>query len=269
MASPSLSSYGSRSPEDPERRSPPLDDELLTPSEQKRRSVTNASRYKTELCRPFMESGNCKYGEKCQFAHGTHEVRAMARHPKYKTEYCRTFHSSGFCPYGPRCHFIHDPSEKRERCTPTTPRSYSMSSPMTPFPGPGRSPSPPSTRASEVDSPFGVRRTAHKPVQRQFSSPAVMGRASVSSVVDCDDIFRRISPPASPQHSKSNGGDKMSMSCLQDAIDSVVIAPRATPTKSSYFTAQVGVNNNPMTASSPMDINQQRRLPVFNNFSHY
>ena len=66
------------------------------------------SRYKTELCRPFEESGKCKYGDKCQFAHGKHELRHMVRHPKYKTELCRTYHSSGLCPYGPRCHFIHN-----------------------------------------------------------------------------------------------------------------------------------------------------------------
>ncbi|XP_014257329.1 protein TIS11 isoform X3 [Cimex lectularius] len=70
-------------------------------------------RYKTELCRPYEESGSCKYGEKCQFAHGGHELRCLARHPKYKTELCRTFHSVGFCPYGPRCHFIHNADEAR------------------------------------------------------------------------------------------------------------------------------------------------------------
>ncbi|KAL2098920.1 hypothetical protein ACEWY4_005400 [Coilia grayii] len=73
----------------------------------------NSSRYKTELCRPFEESGSCKYGDKCQFAHGTHELRSLSRHPKYKTELCRTFHTIGFCPYGPRCHFIHNAEERR------------------------------------------------------------------------------------------------------------------------------------------------------------
>lgn len=73
----------------------------------------NSSRYKTELCRPFEESGTCKYGDKCQFAHGSHELRSLARHPKYKTELCRTFHTIGFCPYGPRCHFVHNADEVR------------------------------------------------------------------------------------------------------------------------------------------------------------
>ncbi|ELT95833.1 hypothetical protein CAPTEDRAFT_50343, partial [Capitella teleta] len=70
-----------------------------------------SSRYKTELCRPFEENGFCKYGDKCQFAHGEAELRNLNRHPKYKTERCRTFHSTGFCPYGPRCHFIHNEDE--------------------------------------------------------------------------------------------------------------------------------------------------------------
>ena len=65
-------------------------------------------RYKTELCRPFDEHGACKYGDKCQFAHGRAELRPLPRHPKYKTDLCRTYHTTGLCPYGPRCHFIHN-----------------------------------------------------------------------------------------------------------------------------------------------------------------
>ncbi|CAH6780027.1 mRNA decay activator protein ZFP36L3 [Phodopus roborovskii] len=71
-------------------------------------STVTSERYKTELCRPFEESGICRYGNKCQFAHGSRELRTLSRHPKYKTEPCRTFHSIGFCPYGTRCHFIHN-----------------------------------------------------------------------------------------------------------------------------------------------------------------
>eukprot|EP00918_Siedleckia_nematoides_P062820 GHVU01136862.1.p1 GENE.GHVU01136862.1~~GHVU01136862.1.p1 ORF type:complete len:407 (+),score=44.41 GHVU01136862.1:102-1223(+) len=73
----------------------------------------NSSRYKTELCRPFEESGYCKYGDKCQFAHGEPELRNLSRHPKYKTELCRTYHTIGFCPYGPRCHFVHNEDEHK------------------------------------------------------------------------------------------------------------------------------------------------------------
>lgn len=70
-----------------------------------------STRYKTELCRTYEENGSCKYGTKCQFAHGLEELRGLSRHPKYKTEACRTFHTIGFCPYGARCHFIHNADE--------------------------------------------------------------------------------------------------------------------------------------------------------------
>ncbi|KAH9487095.1 mRNA decay activator protein ZFP36 [Psilocybe cubensis] len=63
--------------------------------------------YKTELCRSWEEKGSCRYGAKCQFAHGEEELRRVSRHPKYKTEICKTFWVSGSCPYGKRCCFIH------------------------------------------------------------------------------------------------------------------------------------------------------------------
>ncbi|XP_066480573.1 mRNA decay activator protein ZFP36L2 [Tiliqua scincoides] len=99
----------------------------------------NSTRYKTELCRPFEESGACKYGEKCQFAHGFHELRSLTRHPKYKTELCRTFHTIGFCPYGPRCHFIHNADERRP-----APAAGSSAAPSQPPPqaGPPQPPAP-------------------------------------------------------------------------------------------------------------------------------
>ncbi|XP_035227239.1 mRNA decay activator protein ZFP36L2-A-like isoform X2 [Stegodyphus dumicola] len=96
-----------------------LDRSISEPVDRSQQTVrpvqSNSSRYKTELCRPFEENGTCKYGDKCQFAHGINELRTLTRHPKYKTELCRTFHSTGFCPYGPRCHFIHN-SEDSKKC---------------------------------------------------------------------------------------------------------------------------------------------------------
>eukprot|EP00027_Filamoeba_sp_ATCC50430_P000324 CAMPEP_0168556884 /NCGR_PEP_ID=MMETSP0413-20121227/9125_1 /TAXON_ID=136452 /ORGANISM="Filamoeba nolandi, Strain NC-AS-23-1" /LENGTH=239 /DNA_ID=CAMNT_0008587869 /DNA_START=345 /DNA_END=1064 /DNA_ORIENTATION=+ len=80
--------------EDPEQ--PTIEDELQ-----------KQNLYKTELCRSFTETGVCRYGHKCQFAHGGHELRPVLRHPKYKTEACKTFSLTGQCPYGNRCRFIH------------------------------------------------------------------------------------------------------------------------------------------------------------------
>lgn len=69
--------------------------------------ISGQNLYKTELCRSFEETGACRYGSKCQFAHGRAELRPVLRHPKYKTQVCKTYHSTGTCPYGKRCRFIH------------------------------------------------------------------------------------------------------------------------------------------------------------------
>eukprot|EP00026_Physarum_polycephalum_P010541 Phypoly_transcript_10707.p1 GENE.Phypoly_transcript_10707~~Phypoly_transcript_10707.p1 ORF type:complete len:341 (+),score=73.09 Phypoly_transcript_10707:152-1024(+) len=84
----------------------PLEDEL-----------SHQNRYKTELCKSYTETGNCRYGTKCQFAHGKEEIRPILRHPKYKTEICKTFHTTGTCPYGMRCRFIHTRSKEESIMT--------------------------------------------------------------------------------------------------------------------------------------------------------
>ncbi|GAV07956.1 hypothetical protein RvY_17729 [Ramazzottius varieornatus] len=88
--------------------------ELLKEQQQENQAQQSPNRYKTELCRAFLEAGHCKYGEKCQFAHGTWDLRTVNRHPKYKTEKCRSFHATGLCAYGPRCHFVHYPDESAQ-----------------------------------------------------------------------------------------------------------------------------------------------------------
>ncbi|TTI61483.1 mRNA decay activator protein ZFP36L2 [Bagarius yarrelli] len=72
-----------------------------------------STRYKTELCSRYAESGTCKYAERCLFAHGLHDLHLPSRHPKYKTELCRSFHTEGYCMYGSRCLFVHSPNEQR------------------------------------------------------------------------------------------------------------------------------------------------------------
>jgi hypothetical protein len=73
--------------------------------------LTKQNLYKTELCQSWMETGICRYGTKCQFAHGKDEQRPVIRHPKYKTEVCKTFSTTGQCPYGKRCRFVHQDFE--------------------------------------------------------------------------------------------------------------------------------------------------------------
>lgn len=139
--------------------------------------MVSANRYKTELCRGFQETGSCKYGSKCQFAHGEAELRGLYRHPKYKTEPCRTFYNFGYCPYGSRCHFIHEDKmsggplqstkfQSQQQPSPTATRHQlrqslsfagflgsSRSSPPPSFPSPFNDPNMGFSRAPSVSPP--------------------------------------------------------------------------------------------------------------------
>jgi hypothetical protein len=70
-------------------------------------STNSKDRYKTEMCWSWDETGYCRYGDKCQYAHGEHELREVTRHHKYKSELCNNYHYEGTCMYGIRCCFIH------------------------------------------------------------------------------------------------------------------------------------------------------------------
>ncbi|EJW05085.1 hypothetical protein EDEG_00798 [Edhazardia aedis USNM 41457] len=67
--------------------------------------------FKTEMCRNYEDTGFCKYGDKCQFAHNKNELRYKTRHHLYKTAICRSFWVNNYCPYGKRCCFIHSTDE--------------------------------------------------------------------------------------------------------------------------------------------------------------
>jgi len=81
--------------------------------------LTKQNLFKTELCQSWIETGSCRYGSKCQFAHGKVELKPVIRHPKYKTEICKTFSTTGQCPYGKRCRFVHQIVELRADSEPS------------------------------------------------------------------------------------------------------------------------------------------------------
>lgn len=80
-------------------------------------SNRNMDRYKTEMCRNFQESGSCKFGERCWFAHGHQDLHSTVRHHKYKTQLCQEFHVTGVCHFGTRCHFIQEDKVSRQHVT--------------------------------------------------------------------------------------------------------------------------------------------------------
>lgn len=67
----------------------------------------NKQLYKTELCESFTTKGTCKYGNKCQFAHGLEELKLKERRSNFRTKPCVNWAKLGYCPYGKRCCFKH------------------------------------------------------------------------------------------------------------------------------------------------------------------
>jgi hypothetical protein len=59
---------------------------------------------KTELCKSWMKTQTCTYGDACAFAHGESELQKKKHVPsRYKTKLCQQYHETGDCPYGERC----------------------------------------------------------------------------------------------------------------------------------------------------------------------
>ena len=80
-------------------------------------------KYKTELCKNWIETGRCSYSVRCMFAHGHHELVSSQAEQNTKVAYkktmCEKFHKENYCSYGSRCIYIHD-----ERSLDVLPQSF-------------------------------------------------------------------------------------------------------------------------------------------------
>lgn len=68
-------------------------------------------KYKTELCKNWVETTMCRYEDKCRFAHGQEELTLAAKHAfndKFKSKNCRSFYHAKQCMYGAKCLFRHE-----------------------------------------------------------------------------------------------------------------------------------------------------------------
>jgi len=172
-----------------------------------------SGRYKTEMCRPFEETGHCRYGAKCQFAHGINELRGLNRHPRYKTEFCRTFHTTGFCSYGQRCNFIHNEDERR-------PAQSQSSSPTRPHHMPltvtSSTASLGSTGSSPANSIYGGDLSpTHSPSylsEDPFSSRLSPAPSLSSFNSDFGSNVSFPSPPGTPLHSDCDYSEATTLS---------------------------------------------------------
>ena len=193
--------------------------------------VQNASRYKTEMCRPFQENGSCKYGEKCQLAHGVEDLRTVSRHPKYKTDLCRTYHSVGFCPYGPRCHFVHAMDEVRN--------------------APAQSPTEKKTGGAVKQLPmFGRNNVAAGDSFNFANSEPEAEKPTMRSAVAQLDKYFNMSPAVNNRQFSSSNDSSRSGSFCSDAES----LPSSSPPRESF-------------CNSPVDASNNLRLPIFSRFA--
>ena len=89
-------------------------------------------RYKTALCKKFLQSQTCPYGDKCQFAHGEQELRNFNNNQQnmmfslgmgaknqnmlnYKIIKCKNWEKDKTCKYGMHCTFAHGDEELRNK----------------------------------------------------------------------------------------------------------------------------------------------------------
>jgi hypothetical protein len=97
----------------------------------------NVGKFKTVLCKHFIQHGSCSYGDKCQFAHGHHELHSgsigvnlggipqmestskpnkVPPNPaNFKIVKCKNWESTGNCKYGSVCTFAHGDNELRTK----------------------------------------------------------------------------------------------------------------------------------------------------------
>ncbi|KAI5124424.1 hypothetical protein M0805_008308 [Coniferiporia weirii] len=217
--------------------------------------------YKTELCRSWEEKGTCRYGPKCQFAHGEEEIRKVARHPKYKTEICRTFWVSGSCPYGKRCCFIH-----------------------TELPAPGTPPGPPGANGeNNAATPPATDSTNSDPNEVQTS---LLARITAKRKQEENSASATTPTATSVMESGTGGfqyGHKPPSGALR--VDTNVEAPAASKQNKSAYptfanTSIQALSPGPVTAGpefgrhigasnvSVADINQRMNSGAANNSRH-
>ncbi|XVE49591.1 hypothetical protein DITRI_Ditri01bG0094200 [Diplodiscus trichospermus] len=76
--------------------------------------------YKSEICRIWEEFGHCRYGSKCQFAHGKEEIRpsCFTFRSKSEAQMHKSYGSTASCTYGSISRSLHPVRETAAIITP-------------------------------------------------------------------------------------------------------------------------------------------------------
>lgn len=77
-------------------------------------NVCQEERYKTELCKNWIEIGRCRFNDTCRFAHGLDDLNHSMKifdgkpNPNFKKNNCGNFYGKFYCNYGYKCVFRHE-----------------------------------------------------------------------------------------------------------------------------------------------------------------
>lgn len=98
-------------------------DKKSPPPQNLRGDPFRSAKVKTELCRHYNTEKGCPFGNKCNYAHGEHELKftklldleraGLIDIEVFRTHPCITWLSTGTCPFDQRCIGIHDPRVRK------------------------------------------------------------------------------------------------------------------------------------------------------------
>ena len=119
---------------------------LVSPDASNPRVVKDPLRYKTQLCANFQRDGACRYGRRCQFAHGAHELRErsqlLAPIVPEDQKICQPFAATGFCRFGDKCKFPHVLGSRVLAAPPLPPATMQTCPPVQQYGAPTTPPAP-------------------------------------------------------------------------------------------------------------------------------
>ncbi|KAK0590966.1 hypothetical protein LWI29_033787 [Acer saccharum] len=203
--------------------------------------------YKAEICRSWEDFGKCRFGAKCQFAHGKEEVRPSRM--KNKSEICKSY-MTGSCLYGSKCRFVHQMITDSALVfttrtdSPTKPEHDAIMTPRTPLAF---------IHGPEHTSKASITPTAFKLEQPSSKSPTITIKSEQSNEI-LNSMAKAVQTGGGTSITNVTGKDKWSP--LDDGIE--VVLPNHTdscpPSRENVDAYMDGFLNQPRA---------RRRLPVF------